>query len=76
MEQLMTMLKEIRPDVAFEDAAALMDDGLLDSFDIVAIVGEISSAYGITVPVEEVRNENFNSAKAMLEMIERIKAEG
>ena len=76
MEELLTLLKEIRPDVGFQSGKKLMDDGLLDSFDVVAIVGEISERFLVDVPVEEITAENFNSPEAMLCTIERLKAEG
>lgn len=76
MEELMALLKEIRPDVQFLGAKRLVDEGLLDSFDIVSIVGEIGERFRVEVPVEEITGENFNSPEAMLRMIERLKAEG
>jgi len=74
MEELLTLLKEIRPDVQFQSGKKLMDEGLLDSFDVVAIVGEIGERFQVDVPVEEITAENFNSPEAMLRMIERLKA--
>jgi acyl carrier protein len=76
MEELMALLKEIRPDVTFQSDKMLMDDGVLDSFDVVSIVGEIAERFQVDVPVEEITAENFNSPDAMLRMIERLKAEG
>ncbi len=73
MEELLKLLSEIRPDVDFATGERLMDDAILDSFDVVAIVGEIASAFDVRVPVEEIKNENFNSAQAMLDMINRLK---
>ena len=75
MEELMALLKEIRPDVGFEPGKRLMDDGVLDSFDVVAIVGEIGERFQVDVPVEEIKSENFNSPEAIMRMIERLKAE-
>ncbi len=76
MEELLAILKEIRPDVAFQSGKKLMDDGVLDSFDVVSIVGEIGERFQVDIPVEEITAENFNSPDAMLRMIERLKAEG
>lgn len=76
MDQLLAILKEVRPDVDFAATNNLMDDGVLDSFDIVAIVGEISVQFDVRVPVEEITNDNFNSTADMLTMIERLRAEG
>ena len=72
MEKLLEMLHRIRPDVDFESCENLVFDGIIESFDIVMIMGAISEEYGITVPPREIKIQNFNSAKAMLEMIERI----
>ena len=41
MEKLLELLKGVRPDVDFENETALIDDGLLDSFDVVSIISEI-----------------------------------
>ena len=74
MEELLELLMEIRPDIQFLGGEKLVDDGLLDSFDIVAIVGEIGERFNVDVPVEEINGQNFNSPEAMLRMIERLKA--
>ena len=74
MEELLELLMEIRPDIQFLGGEKLVDDGLLDSFDVVAIVGEIGERFQVDVPVEEINGQNFNSPEAMLRMIERLKA--
>jgi acyl carrier protein len=76
MNELMALLKEIRPDIDFAGGKKLMEDGVIDSFDVVAVVGEIGERFQVEVPVEEITAENFNSPEAMLLMIERLKAEG
>ena len=75
MEQLMEILKELRPDVDFENENALIDDAILDSFDLVSLIGEINDAFEVEVSFDEMEPENFNSAKAMYAMIARLKQE-
>ena len=41
MDELIDILSEIKPDVDFETCDTLIDDEMLDSFDIVTIVGEL-----------------------------------
>lgn len=72
MEKLLEILKSIRSDIDFENEEKLIDDGVLDSFDIVSIVGELCDAYEVTITAEDMEPENFNSAKAMLALVERI----
>lgn len=75
-DELMEILTEIRPDVDFENETSLIDDGVLDSMDIVSLVGELDDAFDVTVGVENLLPENFNSVDAMVKLIERLQDEG
>ena len=72
MEKLLEQLKKIKRGVDFEHEKALFDDGLLKSFDVIQIIGMIDREYGITVPPSQIIPANFNSAEAILAMIERL----
>lgn len=75
MEQLMEILEELRPDVDFENETALVDGGVLDSFDIVALVGELNDEYDIEIKPSDLVPANFNSAKAILALVEKLQDE-
>ena len=75
MEKLIEILTELHPDVDFSTADALIDDGILDSLDIVSLVAAIDTEFGVAVPAEEIIPENFNSAQALFDMITRIDEE-
>ena len=49
MEKILKILNGVRPDVDFENEKKLIDDGILDSFDIIAIVGEFNDAFDIDI---------------------------
>ncbi len=70
MEKLMEILNDARPDLDFENETRLIDDNILDSFDIITIVGEINEAFDIYINVGDLLPENFNSAKAIWSLIE------
>ena len=72
MEALMEILQDLHPDVDFDSCDTLIDDKILDSFDIVSLVTDISEEYDITIPVEEIVPTNFNSAKALWALVERL----
>lgn len=72
MEKLLKILNEIRPDVDFENEKKLMDDGILDSFDVVSIISELDDEFDVRVRVTELSPENFNSVETIYEMIKRI----
>lgn len=72
MEKLLEILDELHPDVDFETEEQLIDNKILDSFDIVTIVAEIDAEYDVAIPAEELIPENFNSAKALYALVERL----
>ncbi|MBR2823417.1 MAG: acyl carrier protein [Clostridia bacterium] len=73
MEQMMKILEEIRPDVDFANERKLIDDHVLDSFDIISIVQEFNEAFDIEIDVEDLEPDNFNTVEAMKELIDRLR---
>lgn len=69
MEELIKLLNELHDDVDFEAEEALVDDGIIDSLDIVTLVTEINDRFDVSIPPEEIIPDNFNSAKALWELI-------
>ena len=72
-EKLREVLTEVCPGVEFEGAAALIDDGVLESLDIVMIVAELNGVFQVEITVDDLLPENFNSVDAMLALIQRKK---
>jgi len=75
MNELLEILKELRPDVDFATQEHLIDDGILDSFDIVTLVGDLNDSFDVDISAEDLEPENFNSAQAMLALIQRLQEE-
>lgn len=73
MDELIKVLEEIRPDLDFSVEKSLIDGGVLDSFDIINIVGELNDAFNIDINVADLLPENFNSAEAMWELVQKLK---
>jgi acyl carrier protein len=69
-EEVMEILTEIRKDIDFEHETRLIDDQILASLDIVAIVGEFNDTFDVEISVEDLIPENFNSVDAMVALIE------
>ena len=70
-EQIIEILTEICPGIDFEQETALIDDGLIDSLDIVAVVTELMDAFDVQLGVDDLTPENFNSVDAICQLIER-----
>lgn len=75
MEALMEILENLHPEIDFSTCETLIDDNLIDSFDIVTIISEINEEYDVVIPAEEIIPENFNSAKALYALVQRLEDE-
>lgn len=72
MEELLEILKKIKPGVEFEGNEHLIDNEELDSLSIVEIVAAIDNEFDVEIPVKEVVPENFNSVEAMWNLIQKL----
>jgi D-alanine--poly(phosphoribitol) ligase subunit 2 len=75
MEELLRILEELHPEIDFNTHEHLIDDKILDSFDIITLIAEINDEFDVAIPAHEIIPENFNSAKALYSLIERLKDE-
>lgn len=72
MDELLKILEDMHPDIDFRQCDTLIQDKVLDSFDIVTLLAEIDGEFGVTIPVEEITPNNFNSAKSLYALIIRL----
>ncbi|MBR2802576.1 MAG: acyl carrier protein [Erysipelotrichaceae bacterium] len=75
MDKILEILESVRADVDFRNEKKLIDDGVLDSFDIISIVSEFNDAFDIEINVEDLEPDNFNTIEAMKELIDKLQAE-
>ena len=71
MEDLIRIMSEIRPDLDFTKEDKLIDDDVLDSFDIISIVSEVNDFFNIELNVNDLLPENFNSVAALYDLIQK-----
>ncbi|MBR5799529.1 MAG: acyl carrier protein [Lachnospiraceae bacterium] len=72
MERLLEVLSECCPDVDFDVEKELITGKVIDSVDLVAVVSDIEDEFGISIPMEELVPENFDSIEAIWEMVQRL----
>ena len=75
MDELMEILESTKPDVDFATEKGLIDNNILDSFDIISIVGEFNEAFDVEIEVEDLEPYNFNTIEAMQELIKKLQDE-
>ena len=73
MENLLEILQRVRPDVDFKNETLLIDDGILDSMDVVSIISELDDEFGVQVRINELIPDNFNSVEAIWNLIQNLK---
>ena len=75
MKELIEILENLHPEVDFATCTTLIDDKILDSFDIISVISEINEEFDVVIPAEEIIPENFNSAQALYELVTRLSDE-
>lgn len=73
MEKLIEILENLQPEVDYETCDNLVDGRYLDSLTILSLISEIEDEFDVEVPTVEIIPSNFNSAKSIWELIEKLK---
>ena len=72
LDDVIQMLEDIQEDVDYASCTTLIDDHVLDSFDILAIVSAADDEFDVTIPAKDIIPSNFNSAAALHALIQRL----
>lgn len=72
MEKLLEILTELKTDVDFSAEKNLIDNAILDSFDIVQLISQLNDAFDIEITPADIIPENFNSAESLWAMIQKL----
>ena len=72
MNELIEILRDLHDDVDFETETGLVENGILNSLDIVTLITEINDRFDVMIPAEEIMPENFDSAEALWALISRL----
>ena len=71
-ESLIEILSDLHPEIDFETCDTLIDDKILDSFDIISVITEINNEWDVAVPADKIDPKYFNSAKTLCELVEEL----
>lgn len=69
-DQILAICQEIKPDVDFKNEKNLIDNEILDSFDVIQIVTSLMDAFDIVIDADDIEPENLNSLDAICEMVQ------
>ena len=69
-EQVVKILTELRPEFDFtQEDVDFIEEGMLDSFDMVTLVSELDSTFGISIDGVDILPENFSSVDAITALL-------
>lgn len=71
METIYKILEELRPEFDFRTSKDFIEDGFLDSFDVVTLVSELDEKYGISIDALDILPENFNTVENICGVVEK-----
>lgn len=60
-EKIVEILTDLRPEFDFTEDVDFIEEGMLDSFDIVSLVDELETNFGIKIQGIDVIPENFST---------------
>ena len=66
-KKIISILSELRPEFDFNEPLNFIEEGMLDSFDIINLVTALDSEFSISIDGMDVLPDNFSS-------VERIEA--
>ena len=72
MERIIELLQEIKEDIDYENETSLIDDELLDSFDILQLISALDDEFDVAIPAAMIIPENFNSVEALWNMVQEL----
>ncbi len=72
LDHMIELLEDVKGNVDYENCTKLVDDRVLDSFDILSIISSINDEFDVSVPAKDIVPDNFNSAQAMLDIVKRL----
>ena len=72
MDTLLEILQEMHPEVDYLTHTTLIDDKVIDSFDVITLVAEINDRLDVSIPPEEIIPENFNSYAALKALVNKL----
>jgi acyl carrier protein len=75
MEKILEILRDIRSDVDWENENDIIESGLIDSFDMITLIGELNEAFGVGIGLEQLEPENFSSPGAIAAMLKKLGAD-
>ena len=75
LDDVIEVLEDVKEDVDYKSETALVDDRVLDSFDILSLISALNDEFDVSSPAQDILPKNFNSAQDILSLVKRLQEE-
>lgn len=69
--KILSILQDIQPDFDFTTSVDFVDEGYLDSFDVITLVSELEASFHVSISALDILPENFASLTAIMTLVKR-----
>ena len=70
-EKVLEILSNIRPEFDFTEDVNFIEEGMLDSFDVVTLVSDLDFTFGISIDGVDIVPENFSSVDSIINLLKK-----
>lgn len=70
-EKIIAILNDLRPEFSFTEDVDFIEEGMLDSFDIVSLVDELEEGFGIKIQGIDVIPSNFSTVNNIIALLKK-----
>ena len=70
-EKILEILQDLRPELDFTESNDFIEDGYLDSFDMVGLVSALDKEFGISILGEDIIPENFANLESIINIVNK-----
>jgi acyl carrier protein len=75
LKKILEILEDIRPGADWASMNDIIESGLIDSFDMIALVNDLNESFGVCIGLEHLEPENFNSVEAIAALLRELGAD-
>ena len=74
-EKILNILKSMDDSIDYLSETKLIDDKIIDSLTLTALISELESEFNIEIDMDDIIPENFNSIDAIADLVTRLQDE-
>ena len=71
-EQILAILKKVKPTKNLENVTDIIEGGYIDSFELMSLIANLNETFHIEISLEDLVPDNFNSVEAIAQMVNRL----